>query len=114
MLKLADNPPMRPSYVETIGDLPGTWWVARTKSRFEKAFAWDLLDRGIPYFLPMVENIAIYHGRRRKVMAPLFPGYVFIAGDSAMRIEALATQRVYQVFPVSDRHKFLSELTNLE
>ncbi len=54
MLKLNDNPPIVYPEGASVADLPGQWWVAHTKARFEKAFAWDLLGRGIPYFLPMM------------------------------------------------------------
>jgi transcription antitermination factor NusG len=114
MLKLADNPPMRTPNIETIGAFSGTWWVARTKSRFEKAFAWDLLKRGIGYFLPMIQRRTFRHGRGRKVLAPLFPGYLFFVGNNSDRLDAFSTGRVRQVFAVNDQQKFISELTHLE
>ncbi len=57
MLKLADNPPILTPDVESLTDLDGTWWVAHTKTHFEKSFAWDLYSRGIGYFLPMREYV---------------------------------------------------------
>jgi len=77
MLKISENPPILPPEVKTVSELTGQWWVAHTKSRFEKAFAWDLLRRGIGYFLPLVERVRVSGGRHRRVLAPLFPSYVF-------------------------------------
>ena len=73
MLRLSDSPPVLTPGVQSLKDLCGRWWVGHTKSRFEKAFAWDLLRRGIGYFLPMVERVRISGGRKRRLMAPLFP-----------------------------------------
>src|SRR4051812_19369537 len=55
MLSLDENPPIMPAQADGIDQLRGPWWVAHTKSRCEKAFAWDLHDQGIGYFLPMSE-----------------------------------------------------------
>ena len=77
--KLSENPPMRPATCQTIRDLTGPWWVAHTKARVEKAFAWDLVAAGINYFLPLVRHTSFSGGRKRLGMLPLFPSYVFFA-----------------------------------
>src|ERR1700722_19935639 len=114
MLKVVDNPPIRPEFIDSIADLTGVWWVARTKSRFEKAFAWDLVDREIGYFLPMIPKITLSHRRKRRVLTPLFPGYVFFVGDLSQRQRALSTNRLRQVLPVTNQRRLISELVNLE
>src|SRR5207244_3646835 len=38
MLKLSDNPPVRPPGAESMASFAGEWWVAHTKARFEKRF----------------------------------------------------------------------------
>src|SRR5688500_18969133 len=45
-----DEPPALSPRVARIGEVEGDWYVAHTKSRQEKAFAADLLRRGIDYF----------------------------------------------------------------
>src|SRR5688500_18328930 len=82
MLKLADNPPVLSPWVARLRDLAGRWWVAHTKARFEKAFAWDLVNLGIGHFLPMVDRVRISGGKRRHAKIPLFSSYVFICGNS--------------------------------
>ena len=47
MLKPSDNPPMLSPGVDTLRRLDGRWWVAHTRPRSEKAFAWDLLRRDV-------------------------------------------------------------------
>ena len=100
--------------MESLRQLCGRWWVAHTKSRFEKAFAWDLLRHGIGYFLPMVERVRISGGRKRRVMAPLFPSYVFFCGNEADRYAALATDRLCQVLRVADQEVLIGELGDIE
>ena len=114
MLKATDNPPARPPGLDTVRALDGDWWVAHTKSRAEKAFAWDLLARGVPHYLPLATHESVWGGRRRKVWVPLFPGYVFFCGDAADRHVALATNRLCQVIPVPVRARFVEELAAVE
>ena len=93
-----------------LGELPGDWWVAHTKSRAEKALAWDLMAQSITYFLPLVSKSAVWGGRRRNVLLPLFASYVFVCGSSEDRYQTLRTGRVCQMIPVSRRQQFVEEI----
>ena len=67
MLKLSDNPPILYPEYETIEEIEGQWWVAKTKSRNEKALAQALLHMEIPYFLPLRQKVYKRRGRVLKV-----------------------------------------------
>ena len=114
MLRIDENPPALLPDTETLADLTGRWWVAHTKSRFEKAFAWDLLQRGIGYFLPLIERVRMSGGRKRRVMAPLFPSYVFFCGDDEDRYTAMTTHRLCQTLEVRDQEELVRELVAIE
>jgi hypothetical protein len=114
MLKAADNPPVRPPNVQCVASLVGDWWVAHTKARAEKAFAWDLLGQGTAYLLPMIPKVSVWKGRKRQSLTPLFPSYVFFCGGRDERHRALTTNRVCQVLPVRERAQFVAELTAVE
>lgn len=114
MLKLSDNPPALSPLGETVSQLPGKWWIAHTKARAEKAFAWDLLRSGIGYFLPLLPRVTFSGGRKRQVLKPLFPSYVFFCGDDTVRYRALLTDRLCSAIPVADQPKLLDELSMLE
>ena len=114
MLKLSDNPPQRYPEAAELAELPGNWWVAHTKSRFEKAFAWDLLHHGVPYYLPMVEQTRISSGKKRRVLNPLFTSYVFFCGNDEQRYQALATNRLCQTLPVNDPTTLVRQLRQIE
>jgi hypothetical protein len=114
MLRFEENPPTRTPTAASVVDLAGDWWVAHTRARFEKALAFDLLARGIGFYLPMVERVRMSGGRKRRLLLPLFPSYVFFCGDANARYAALATNRLCQAIAVTDREKFVGELVALE
>lgn len=114
MLKLSENPSILSPEFESVTELDGTWWIARTKARFEKTFAWDMYSHGIGYFLPMREKVIFSGGRRRRMMVPLFPLYVFFCGTELSRYTAMTTNRVCQTIEVVDQEGLIEELFNIE
>ena len=114
MLSIADNPPVLPPSCASLTQLQGPWWIAHTKARCEKAFAWDLLKREVGYFLPLVERVTVSSGKKRRGMAPLFASYVFFCGGDEARYTALTTDRLCQVIKVVDQAKLVGELAALE
>jgi transcriptional antiterminator RfaH len=114
MLKLADNPPILPPNTPSLRSMHGKWWIAHTKARFEKAFAFDLLRRGTGYFLPLIKRVKMSGGKKRHVMLPLFPSYVFFCGNAEDRYAALATNRLCRVIETIDQEGLLRELSALE
>jgi len=114
MLKLSENPPMLHPRVESLAQINGTWWVAHTNPRNEKALAWDLADRDITYFLPMIQRTTFSGGRKRRGMMPLFSSYLFICGDEQTRYAVLRTDRVCNLIEVRDQQQLKTELTAIE
>jgi len=114
MLKLSDNPPQLPAAAAGVRDLAGTWFVAHAKARAEKVFAWDLLERGIGYYLPMIPRVTVSSGKKRKVIVPVFPSYVFFCGSPADRYTAMTTNRLCTVIPVADQPRLVEELAAVE
>jgi hypothetical protein len=108
------DPPMSPEGTPSVADLVGDWWVGHAKARTEKAFAWDMINAGVGYFLPMVKRVTFTGGRKRRFMQPLFPSYVFFCGDEHARYTALSTHRLCQVLQVFDREHLIAELSSVE
>ena len=94
--------------------MPGTWWVAHTRARQEKALAWDLLRAEIDYFLPLVERETFSGGRRRRNLYPLFSNYLFFCGDGYTRHAILETNRVANVIAVHEQEPFVAQITSVE
>jgi transcription antitermination factor NusG len=115
MLKVSENPPMIWPENRPLEDFTGVWWVAHTKSRNEKALAWQLQRRDIQYFLPMNVKVSRRKGRTYRPLFPLFPGYVFFcAVEDTQRLHVLTTNRVANLIEVHDKEQFVAELSAIE
>lgn len=88
----------------------GPWRVAYAKSRQEKRLARLLLEREVPFYLPLAEKVALREGRRRTSFLPLFPGYVFFRGSAR---PALESNLVCHVLEVLDQGTLECELSSL-
>lgn len=110
MLKAKENPPIIwPENVE-LDEFEGTWWVAHTKSRNEKALAWQMQKHGIGYFLPMSEKVSRTRGRTVRSILPLFTGYIFFCGNEEDRLNVLKTNRVASLIAVDDQRRLVQDL----
>lgn len=100
----------------TITDVESNWTVAYCRPRQEKALGWDLFRRGVNYFLPMVLRETSSGGRRRRNLYPLFPSYLFFAGDELDRLAVLKTERVVRLIEIDDAEqaRFRDEISALE
>lgn len=114
MLKLSENPPAIWPNDKSINQFEGTWWVAHTKSRNEKALAWQLLKSEISYFLPMSKKVTRSKGRTTRSILPLFTGYLFFCGSDDQRLQVLKTNRIANIIEVTDQAAFLKDLSPIE
>ena len=114
MLKLSENPPLVWPEEKSIADFQGNWWVAHTKSRNEKALACQLVNREVPYFLPMHWKVSKSRGRTIRSLLPLFPSYLFFCGNENQRLEVLKTNRTASLIPVEDQEQLVRELLPIE
>ncbi len=113
MLRGEENPPALFPHAD-IKLMRGTWWVAHTKPRQEKALARDLARSDAGYFLPMCDVKRTSRGRSWPTRLPLFPGYVFLCGSDADRLASLKTGRVIATIPVPDQQGLLAELAAVQ
>jgi len=114
MLKEIENPPISWPDGKVIAEFIGRWWVAHTRSRNEKALAWDNVHKNISYFLPMNWKVRRSRGRKMRSLLPLFSGYLFFCGDERDRLEVLRTNRVANVLEVKDQTRLVNELSQIE
>jgi transcriptional antiterminator NusG len=116
MIPLQDNPPMAWPTAGGVAKIATRWTVAYCKPRQEKALAWDLCRRDVNYFLPMVLRERSSGGRRRRNLYPLFPSYLFFAGNEQDRLTVLRTERVVRLIEISDAEqaRFRGEISALE
>jgi transcriptional antiterminator RfaH len=89
------------------------WWVLHTRPRVEKSLGRKLLDRNTPFFLPVCKRQWRKRGRLHRSYLPLFPGYVFLQGDSQTANEILHTKLVARVLPVEDQERLHADLVSV-
>ena len=54
------------------------WYALYTRSRFEKKLLHELTLREMKAFLPMHEILSQWKDRKKKILVPIFPGYIFV------------------------------------
>jgi len=114
MLKESENPPIIWPEGRSIDSFEGTWWVAHTKSRNEKALAWQLVQKEVCYFLPMSWKISRKSSRTLRSLMPVFPGYLFFCGTERDRLEVLKTNRTAGILTVRNQSQLVQELLPIE
>ncbi len=90
-------------------DRPASWYALAMRSRFEKKADLDLRSRGIESFLPLVEEVHMWSDRKKKVLEPLFRGYVFVKTDLRDKAQILQTDGVVRFVGV---HQYPSPIPN--
>lgn len=91
----------------------GHWYVLHANARQEKALARSLRAMGIACFLPLIREARVYGPYKLIVEMALFPGYLFMRGESSDVGIAQRTQRVARVIAVADQPQLDWELGNL-
>jgi transcriptional antiterminator RfaH len=114
MLKETENPPLVWPQDKSIAEFVGTWWVAHTRSRNEKAVAWLLAGKDIQYFLHMSWKVSRKKGRTVRSLLPVFSSYLFFCGQEIDRLEALKTNRIATIIPVFDQARMVAQLLPIE
>jgi len=93
---------------------PGlAWMLLHTRARQEKVVADLLAGLGVERYLPLVRVRRRYGHRKREILAPLFPSYVFArcAKEAAWRVHDAG--RVAQVLEISDQERFGREIEQI-
>lgn len=62
-------------------DSPKWWYALHTRSHFEQKVYDGLSGKSIEAFLPRVQVMSRRKDRRKKILVPLLPGYVFVRSD---------------------------------
>ncbi len=90
------------------------WWAVYTMARQEKSLARDLLEREIPFYLPLVPKDNLIRGRCVCSHIPLFSGYIFLYGTEIERVNCLTTNRVSRVLSVTEHVQLVHDLGQIQ
>lgn len=74
--------------------LAGDWHAIYTRHQHEKSVALHLEQMGIQVFLPLYRETRRWSDRRKQVVLPLFPSYVFFSGGLERKLQILNTPGV--------------------
>ncbi len=80
------------------------WYCVHTRSRHEDAVCQRFLDKRIEAFHPQMEAWSRRKDRRKKILKPLFPGYLFVHEtlDHHRWLEILKTPGVVRILGNKD------------
>jgi transcriptional antiterminator RfaH len=108
--KTTDPPMCFPENVLADNSGESCWFAIHTKPRQEKALAWNLIQIGIGYYLPLSKQRQRSKNRSRFSVIPLFTSYLFIKCNSSQRLETYKTNRIIRAIEVVDQDLFRREL----
>lgn len=83
--------------------VPREWWAIYTRHQHEKTVAENFSAHGLEVFLPLYKAIRQWKDRQKQLSLPLFPCYVFLRGESQLRVHVLATPGVHSIVMAADR-----------
>ena len=73
------------------------WFAVWTRSRHEQVVRQQLDDKAIAAFLPTLTKWSRWKDRRKQIVVPLFPGYVFARFEPAARLSVLKCTGVVSI-----------------
>ncbi len=89
------------------------WEIAHLRSRQEKMVARLLLDGGLPFYLPQIQQTKKSSGRTFVSHLPLFPGYIFLRRVEGLRQTLWRTSAVAGMIEVPDQTELHAELLQI-
>lgn len=73
------------------------WYAVWTRSRHEQVVRSQLEERRVTAFLPTLTRWSRWKDRRKQIVVPLFPGYVFARFEPPQRLAVLKTPGVVSI-----------------
>lgn len=90
------------------------WWCLTTTARAEKAVSRRLYAEKVPFYCPTIgKRVRSPSGRLRESFVPLFPSYLFVAGDESSRTAALRTNKISRSQAVADPGQLVQDLRRI-
>jgi transcription antitermination factor NusG len=89
------------------------WFVAHTRPRCEKKVVEFSSRHSIPATLPCFQAAHKYRGKTVVFRKPLFPGYVFLELDPALKEVMRQNDHVANLLEVFDQETFVRQLNDI-
>jgi transcription antitermination factor NusG len=91
-----------------IGDRK-QWYALYLRSRYEKKVYEDLGKKETETFLPLIEEVHVWSDRKKKVLEPLFRGYIFVKTDLRDKENILLTDGVVRFVGINHKPSSIPE-----
>ncbi|MEQ8477449.1 transcription termination/antitermination NusG family protein [Fulvivirga sp.] len=85
------------------------WHVIFVRQHYERRISEKLTKMGIENILPQTKVMREYKSQRRRVLVPLFPGYLFLKVVPGKRHHVTFLNGVYRFLRVGDEYEQVSE-----
>lgn len=72
------------------------------RSNFEKRVHFQLEGKAVDSFLPLIEKTHVWNDRKKRLMEPLFRGYIFVRTDLRNRWDILETDGVVRFVGIAN------------
>lgn len=87
--------PFEPTATTGSQSLESPWYAIYTRHQHEKMVAQILTSKGFNTFLPLYATTHEWKDRKKALLLPLFPCYVFLKGDIHRRLQIVTTPGIY-------------------
>ena len=87
------------------------WYAVHTRSRHEEKVYTGLTQKSFHAFLPRIEVWSKRKDRKKKIMVPMFPGYLFTelpSPDNQTKLDVLKTFGVVRILGKPNSHEPIS------
>jgi transcription termination/antitermination protein NusG len=85
------------------------WYALYLRSRYEKKVNVELEKKNIETFLPLIEEVHVWSDRKKKVLEPLFLGYIFVKTDLRDKETILITDGVVRFVGINHKPSWIPE-----
>ncbi|WP_321474138.1 UpxY family transcription antiterminator [uncultured Paludibaculum sp.] len=76
---------------------PYAWYALTVRPQHERSVEMALAAKGLTTYLPLFTTLRKWSDRFKKLVVPLFPGYVFCRFDGSSRVQVLRTPGVITI-----------------
>ncbi|GAB5525205.1 MAG: UpxY family transcription antiterminator [Roseivirga sp.] len=91
------------------------WHVLYVRQKYEKTISTKLDEMGVEHILPLTKTLRVYKSQSRKVIVPLFPGYLFLNIQPGKRHHVTNLNGVYSFVKIGQEFQRVQhwEIENL-
>lgn len=89
--------------------LKSYWHVIYVRQKYERAISSRLDELGVENLLPLAKTVRLYKSQKRKVVVPMFPGYVFLKVRPGTRHHVTNLNGVYSFVKIGREFQYVKD-----